>query len=68
MGSEAQVAFMTQKISQLEKELVDKDAKWKSTSGEKEAELIKKLSDYKEKVIPNNTINVIDPQARRNSI
>jgi len=50
IGSETQVALMNQRISQLEKELAEKDNKWKSATGEKEAELVKKLTDYKERV------------------
>ncbi len=41
---------MGQKIAQLEKELAEKELKWKATAGQKEAELVKKLADYKEKV------------------
>ena len=42
---------MKQKVSQLESELSEKDKKWKSASTEKDAEISKKLTDYKEKVI-----------------
>ena len=49
--TETQLTFMKQKVSQLESELSEKDKKWKSASTEKDAEISKKLTDYKEKVI-----------------
>lgn len=48
--SETQLALVTQKMGLLEKELSEKDGKWKSAASEKEAEMAKKLAEYKEKI------------------
>jgi hypothetical protein len=51
INNKTQVSIMSQKITQLEKELQEKTEKYKIETEEKEAEIIKKLTEYKDKVL-----------------
>ena len=50
MSIETQLAITTQKTTQFERELAEKDGKWKSVLAEREAEWGKKSTDYKDRV------------------